>query len=144
MHAVPFLYHRLALGNCCPLVLHVMHVHSETPTVANSSTTQYCLHHSHEVNIATSAYHPLSCIFVASIFSCQVFFALQRLPASAPQLVAASPSVTEDGGLMLGSLQSSVYVVNARTGSLLSMLAPDATNAKAGNPSGESAGDGQV
>ena len=39
-----------------------------------------------------------------------------------PQLVGASPSATEDGALLLGSQQSTVYVVDGTTGALLSVL----------------------
>ncbi|DBA76306.1 TPA: bifunctional endoribonuclease/protein kinase ire1 [Trebouxia sp. C0004] len=51
--------------------------------------------------------------------------ALERLPATIPQLVEASPSATQDGALLLGSLRSSVYVVEATTGTLTSVLLPD-------------------
>lgn len=49
---------------------------------------------------------------------------MQRLPATVPQLVTASPSATEDGALLLGSHRSSVYVVDARSGTLLRVLRP--------------------
>lgn len=49
---------------------------------------------------------------------------MQRLPATVPQLVAASPSATEDGALLLGSHRSSVYVVDAKSGVLLRVLPP--------------------
>lgn len=61
---------------------------------------------------------------------------LQRLPLSVPQLVSASPSATEDGGLVLGSHHSSVYVVDARTGTLLSVFPPDAATLASGSYSG--------
>lgn len=47
---------------------------------------------------------------------------MQRLPATVPQLVTASPSATEDGALLLGSHRSSVYVVDAKSGALLRSL----------------------
>ena len=49
---------------------------------------------------------------------------MQRLPATVPQLVEASPSATEDGALLLGSHRSSVFVVDAKKGTLLRVLAP--------------------
>ena len=61
---------------------------------------------------------------------------LQRLPLSVPQLVSASPSATEDGGLVLGSRHSSVYVVDARTGTLLNILPADAATLVSGSHSG--------
>lgn len=54
---------------------------------------------------------------------------LQRIPATVPQLVEASPSATEDGALLMGSHRSSVYVVDARTGALLRVLPPYAEGA---------------
>ena len=55
---------------------------------------------------------------------------------SVPQLVTASPSATKDGGLVLGSRHSSVYVVDARTGTLLSILSPDAAAPTSATKSG--------
>ena len=49
---------------------------------------------------------------------------MQRLPATVPQLVTASPSATEDGALLLGRHRSSVYVVDAKSGALLRVLPP--------------------
>ena len=47
---------------------------------------------------------------------------MQRLPATVPQLVAAGPSVTEDGAVLTGTHHSSVYVVDGKTGALLRVL----------------------
>ena len=47
---------------------------------------------------------------------------MQRLPASVPELVEASPSVAEDGAVLTGTHQSSVYVVDGKTGNLLRVL----------------------
>lgn len=55
---------------------------------------------------------------------------------SVPQLVSASPSATQDGGLVLGSHHSSICIVDARTGTLLSVLPPDAAGLASGNQSG--------
>ena len=57
-----------------------------------------------------------------SISQCMSY--MQKLPATVPQLVEASPSATEDGALLLGSHRSSVYVVDGKSGVLLRVLPP--------------------
>ena len=74
----------------------------------------------HQLHVA-SLYLDLNC-FIKVV--CQPANVMQRLPATVPQLVEASPSATEDGALLVGSHSSSVYVVNGKTGTLLRILPP--------------------
>eukprot|EP00951_Prasinocladus_malaysianus_P039321 scaffold439663_cov31-Prasinocladus_malaysianus.AAC.1 len=45
--------------------------------------------------------------------------ALQKLPVGVPELVEMSPSVAADDALLLGSKQTTVFVLDRRTGRLL-------------------------
>ena len=54
---------------------------------------------------------------------------MQRLPATIPHLVKASPSATDDGALLLGSHSSSVFVVDGKSGALLRVLSPGSQQA---------------
>ena len=61
---------------------------------------------------------------------------MQRLPATVPQLVEASPSVAEDGAVLTGTHQSSVYVIDSKTGHLLRVLPSHGKQMLAQHPPG--------
>ena len=52
---------------------------------------------------------------------------VSRLPVTARQLVEASPSVTRDGGVVMGTRRSVVFAVDRRTGELLRSFDTDGT-----------------
>lgn len=52
----------------------------------------------------------------------------QRLPVTLPDLVAAAPSLTDDGSVILGERRSTVYLLDAATGRLLQALSNSKTS----------------
>ncbi len=61
---------------------------------------------------------------------------VSRLPVTARQLVEASPSVTRDGGVVMGTRRSVVFAVDRRTGELLRSFDTDGTVVHGGNDEG--------
>lgn len=61
---------------------------------------------------------------------------VSRLPVTARQLVEASPSVTRDGGVVMGTRRSVVFAVDKRTGELLRSFDTDGTVVHGGNDEG--------
>jgi hypothetical protein len=47
-----------------------------------------------------------------------VLFFVQRLPLSVQEVVEGAPSLTEDGGLVVGGRTTTVFLVDANTGAL--------------------------
>ena len=52
---------------------------------------------------------------------------VSRLPVTARQLVEASPSMTKDGGVVMGTRRSTVFAVDRHTGELLRSFDTDGT-----------------
>ena len=46
----------------------------------------------------------------------------QRLPITLPELVEASPSLTDDGSIIVGNRKSSVFMLDVVTGRLVQAL----------------------
>ena len=47
---------------------------------------------------------------------------MQRLPITMKELVEASPSLTDDGSIIVGNRKSSVYMLDVTSGRLVQML----------------------
>lgn len=60
---------------------------------------------------------------------------IQRLPITLPELVDTSPSLTDDGSVILGKRVTRVYVLDRQTGSLLQVMSDVATPGPDGKPS---------